>query len=225
MNKIDRNSVLTKIENRLCELIKCDILPKNAYLAGGTAVYFYLKHRVSVDLDFFIPADFNPEIIFHSLKQCFDEVLLELLEKNTIIAHLSKDKIKFSLFRYPYKLLFPLQELFLDDNIKFNAASKGDIEAMKAMAICQRGSAKDFIDMYLLLSESGHSFKELLQMVLTKYELEESYAYQLKTSFVYFEDAEKGIDMVMMLDNKKKDAVITPKEWEKIKSFFKDFVR
>jgi len=216
---------LIKIENQLSRLIKCDLLPSNTYLAGGTAVYFYLRHRVSVDLDFFTPAEFNPEVVLFGLKQCFAEVHLEVMEKGTIIANISKDKIKFSLFRYPYKLLYPLRGIVTRDNTKFFAASLEDIESMKSVAICQRGSAKDFIDMYFLLKQTGHSFSDLLQLVLSKYDLEEGYRYQLKTSIVYFEDAEKEIDMITMLDNGKEKRALTQREWQEIKDFFLGYGR
>ena len=34
-------------------------LPKGVYLAGGSAVALYFNHRLSVDLDFFTPEEFN----------------------------------------------------------------------------------------------------------------------------------------------------------------------
>lgn len=41
------------LERQRVHLLQCNILPERSYPAGGTAVYFYLKHRLSVDLDFF----------------------------------------------------------------------------------------------------------------------------------------------------------------------------
>ena len=49
------------LENILAKLIKSAILPHDCYLAGGTALYFHLHHRLSVDLDFFSPKPFSPE--------------------------------------------------------------------------------------------------------------------------------------------------------------------
>jgi len=40
------------LKQKLTRTLECGILPDDAYLACGTAVYFYLRHRLSVDLDF-----------------------------------------------------------------------------------------------------------------------------------------------------------------------------
>jgi hypothetical protein len=85
--------VIEGVEKQLFRILESNILPEGCYLAGGTAVYFYLKHHVSIDLDFFSPKSFNPEIFIHNIKRNFNEVDVELMEKNTIILYLSKDKI------------------------------------------------------------------------------------------------------------------------------------
>ena len=93
-----QGDVINKLKKILVYIITCDVLPEKTYLAGGTAVYFYLKHRISVDLDFFTPFEFNPEIFIYNIKKCFKDVQVELMEKNSVILYLSKEKIKFSLF-------------------------------------------------------------------------------------------------------------------------------
>jgi len=59
---------------------------------------------------------------------------------------------------------------------------------------------------------------------MDKYDLDEGYDYQLKTSFVYFDDAEKEMDQIIMLknDDPKK---LTPNEWKTMKAFYLDFVK
>jgi len=37
------------LQKILVEVLESKILPQDSYLAGGTALYFYLNHRVSVD--------------------------------------------------------------------------------------------------------------------------------------------------------------------------------
>jgi len=39
------------LERLLLQLIEKQVLPQGGYLAGGTAVYFYLRHRFSADQD------------------------------------------------------------------------------------------------------------------------------------------------------------------------------
>lgn len=47
-------------------------LLKDAYLAGGTAVALQLGHRLSFDLDFFTPKEFNTTEIINQLQRKVD---------------------------------------------------------------------------------------------------------------------------------------------------------
>ena len=209
----------------MAHLLKCRLLPEKTYLAGGTAVYFYLNHRVSIDLDFFTPTPFNSELLVHKIKECFDEVHVELMEEKTVILYLSKEKVKFSLFLFPYENLEENQPVTLTEGTICPLASLEDIEAMKAVAISQRGSVKDFVDMFFLLAETGHHFEHILGTVIKKYGLDNTYEYQLKTSFVYFEDAENEVDNIIMIGADNKKEKLEKKEWRKIKTFFQGFIR
>ena len=46
---------------------KIDIV-KKSYLAGGTALALHLGHRISVDLDFFTPVEFDEQVLTQNLK-------------------------------------------------------------------------------------------------------------------------------------------------------------
>jgi hypothetical protein len=52
----------------LALLAEKEILPNQAYLAGGTAIALQLGHRISYDLDFFTPSQFQLEEILYKLK-------------------------------------------------------------------------------------------------------------------------------------------------------------
>lgn len=220
-----QGNIIEKLGNQLGQLLKCNILPPGSYLAGGTAVYFYLKHRISFDLDFFTPNNFNLEIFIHSVKNCFHDVYVELMDKNTTILYISKEKIKFSLFFLPCELLYETQSYVLQNDRICPLASLEDIEAMKAVAVSQRGSAKDFIDLYFILKKTRHCFEDILKLVMKKYGVEKQYEYQLRTSFVYFDDAEKQVDSIIMVKKNDKIEKIKKKEWDEIKYFFKGFLK
>ena len=104
-------------------------------------------------------------------------------------------------------------------------ASLNDIAAMKAVAINQRGSIKDFVDLFFILNKTGMDFNDVAGLVTRKYNLDQGYDYQLKTSFVYFDDAEDEIDQIIMLKNDKEQKKLTRKEWENIKSFYLGYVK
>src|SRR4030043_1868889 len=211
------------LENILAKLIKSAILPHDCYLAGGPALYFPFHHRLSVDLDFFSPRPFSPETLVFKFRQEFGEVDLELMEKDTLILFLSPEKLKFSLFYLPYRLLSPLTAYEIGPGTVASLASLDDIEAMKALALVQRGSAKDFVDLYYLLKKAGHSFTDLSLLVQRKYNVDKKYDYHLKTSMVYFDDAEPELAAIMLADESGGVRSISGKEWTEIKEFFVRF--
>ena len=211
------------LEHILIEILKSKILPKDSYLAGGTALYFYLRRRVSVDIDFFSPKPFRPESLVFKARESFDQVDVEIMEKDSLILFLSQDKIKFSLFHLPYPLLSDLHFHEIKAHIKCPMASLEDIEAMKAVALAQRGSAKDFVDLYHLLGRTRHTFNEMFSGVQRKYQVDEKYSYHLKTAMAYFFDAEQEIDAIVIVDKTDKIRKITDEQWEEIKAFFVRF--
>lgn len=220
MSLVQNGAVLEKI---LAKLIKSAILPHDCYLAGGTALYFHLHQRLSVDLDFFSPKPFSPETFIFKFKQEYREVDLELMQQETLILFLSPEKLKFSLFYLPYKLLSPLVPFEIRPGVFCSLASLDDIEAMKTLALVQRGSAKDFVDLFYLLKKTGHSFADLSLLVQRKYDLDDKYNYHLKTTMVYFDDAEKELGAIMVVDESGGIRSITEKEWKEIKDFFVRF--
>jgi len=101
-----------------------------------------------------------------------------------------------------------------------NEAVLDDIEAMKTLALVQRGSAKDFIDLFYLLQKTGHSFADLSFLVRRKYDLDDKYIYHLKTAMVYFDDAEQELGAIMIVDESRGIRSMTGKEWKEMKDFF-----
>ncbi len=195
------------------KLLSSEILPQGSYLAGGTAIFFYLNHRASVDLNFFSEFNFVPEKLLFDLQQCFGKVSLEVMEDETIIAFLTDNKIKFSMFHLPYP---PIQDLCfynLESGVDCPLASLEDIVAMKSIAIAQRGSAKDFFDMYSMINHKNIQFDEIFKLVKQKYNIDDNYMYHLKTSFVFFDDAEEEAKSIIMLDDKKNSQMLNSQLW------------
>jgi len=216
---------LKSLNKQLIQVNKCRILPEGSYLAGGTAVSLFLNHRISIDLDFFTKKKFNPQQFIYAMETCFKDIEIELIEENTVLLFISNGNIKFSLFFFPYPLLSEIESIEIDRNISCPTASFKDIEAMKALAITQRGSAKDFADLFFLLKSTHHCFKDILTFVKKKYGVENRYEYHLKTSFVYFDDAERENDSIMLIKKSGKIERMSDKEWNDIKKFFCEFIK
>lgn len=181
-------------------------LLKDAYLAGGTAATLQLGHRLSFDLDFFTSKEFNALNVIASLQKILD-FELEETTKGTILGRI-KD-MRFSLFFYKHKLLFPLKN-FLGISI----LDLRDIAAMKITAISDRGVKRDFIDLYFIC-KTNIRLEEVLKFYDKKYGKLASNLIHIKKSLVYFEDAEDQ-EMPKML---------MPCKWEEVKGFFEKEVK
>lgn len=160
-------------------LQKTDLI-NEFYLAGGTGQTLQLGHRISVDFDFFSETDLTISSLIQELKEV-GNVKITSEQKNTLYIFLND--IRLSFITYKYKMT---DDFLITGNLKI--AGIKDIAGMKLYAVCQRGSKKDFIDIFYLLK--SFSLKELLTIYKIKYERLD-YNYVILKSLIYFDDAEK----------------------------------
>lgn len=174
---------------------------QKAYLAGGTSLALQIGHRVSVDLDFFTQEEFNETLLSEELIKIPD-FTQNGTAKWTVWGTIAKTK--FSMFYYKYPLL--------ESTISFEGiqlAGLSDIAAMKIHAIEDRGTKRDFIDVYFLSKK--FSLEEMLEFYQKKYGVLEDHLYAILRSLDYFEDAEQETIMPTML---------TEVNWEEVKNYF-----
>ncbi len=193
-------AVYSETKTNLALLGKSNLL-KDAYLAGGTAVALQLGHRLSFDLDFFTPKEFNTLKIIEQLERIIDFKLQETTQ-GTILGRIKN--IRFSLFLYKYKLLYPLKNFF-----GINVLDLRDIAAMKIAAISARGVKRDFIDLYFMC-KAVIGIEEMLRLYDKKYGKLASNFIHIKKSLIYFMDAE----------DQKMPKMLKPCKWEEVKRFF-----
>jgi hypothetical protein len=127
-------------------------------------------------------------------------------DKDTINA--AVDNIRLSFFYYNT----PLLDKFLKYK-NISIAALLDIALMKLAAISGRGSKKDFIDLYFILSH--FTLADLLENYQKKFGREYTNRYHLLKSLVYFEDAEDQPLPVM----------INPISWAEVKQHIVDQVK
>jgi len=181
---------------------------KGFYLGGGTGLALHLKHRSSIDFDFYTPSDFDVSTLLYLFRKEVEQVVFIQSDENTLSVRLNG--VETSLFTYPYTLLRPLiQTEYID------IASLEDIAAMKLIAIIQRGNRRDFLDIYFLIKELG--LEKIISLSKEKYPHFNQYA--ALQGLLYFEDAEKEnlsdreIEMFRKTD------------WEEVKGFIIKEVR
>lgn len=179
-------------------------LLEDAYLAGGTALALQIGHRISVDFDFFTPKHFDAKVLSRKLREANINFSLERLEKNTILGLV--DKAKFSLFFYDYPLIGKTTAY-----LNINIASLKDIAAMKLLAISDRGTKRDFIDLYFLLAvEKVFVLPEIFELYDKKFNALPQNQSHLLRSLVYFEDA----------NDSKMPKMLKTATWQEVKKFF-----
>ena len=202
-------AVLSKTAKESLALLgKSKVLPKNTYLAGGSALAVHFGHRISVDFDFFTASHFRGREIVEKLEKLGRFIFQEADEKDTLLGDFKG--VKFSLFRYDYPLIFKPT-----DFLSITLADPKDIAAMKLAAIMDRGTKKDFIDIYFLIKK-GISIENSFKYYNQKYRLLANNLYSLIKSLSYFDDAE-DLEMPEM---------IKKINWDEVKKFLqKEVVR
>ncbi|MDO8609113.1 MAG: nucleotidyl transferase AbiEii/AbiGii toxin family protein [bacterium] len=193
-------------QNALAILGKEKCLPENTFLAGGSSLALQFGHRISVDFDFFTPSHFVGKEIIKKLKEAGTFELQEAAEKNTLLGLFNS--VKFSLFLYEY----PLIDLSILWN-GVNLASPLDISAMKLAAVMDRGTKKDFIDLYIL-NKNGITIDKSFEIYEEKYKSLSNNLYSLIKSLSYFDDAER-LEMPQMIEKI---------SWDEVKKFFESEV-
>ncbi len=174
------------------------------FLVGGTALALQLGHRKSVDLDLFTPFPFESERLLNSLTPVFD-VSIERDEPNLLITQIEGIKVDFVKMGYP--ILFPT---LLVEEVRMLEIQ--DIAPMKLKAIAQRGSKKDFYDLYYLLDIIP--LETMLALFQQKFKIYE--IFHVVKSLTYFEDAEQSANPIVF------NKAVT---WQKVKTTISSAVK
>lgn len=192
-------SVLTSVQVRVLRALGPLAKSEGFYLAGGTAVALRFGHRRSVDFDWFAPTFENADALTTRIAKRGLTLKVGQTEAGTIIG--SIDGVKISFFQYRHPLVDPV-DFWPDCGI--DIASARDLQAMKLLAIAQRGSRKDFVDVHELLQQ-GASLRDMLQAFDAKFSADRI---SVLRGLTYFDDAEAE-PMPEML---------TTREWKTVRS-------
>lgn len=197
--------VLSQPAQSLLEKLGRQKWMRNFYLAGGSGVALHLGHRISEDLDFFTQKDLNTRTLIQRLKR-LNKFELQTEAWGTVTGILCD--VRASFFTYSYPLVEPSKKLF-----GVNVASLTDIGLMKLIAISQRGSRRDFVDLFFICQVMP--LEQLMALLPKKYVGVKYSLNHILRSLVYFADAEIE-PMPKMLQ---------PIRWSKVKRFFETEVK
>ena len=154
---------------------------RSFYLGGRTGLALHLGHRRSDDLDLFSARSFRPDLLARRLATISVPERLAFGE-GSLECWMGRYRVQF--LQYPYRLLRTLHRT------KYGPlADPLDLALMKLVAISQRGSRRDFVDLACFLRQHPQiPLGELLEFLPRKYG-KINRAHHVR-ALAYFADAE-----------------------------------
>lgn len=184
------------------------------YLAGGTAIALQYGHRTSRDLDFYTPQHFKSIDVIKEFKRIFKKEVTQIKRApDTLFLKIRQTDLSF------FRLQPTHHPIFIRPLIPYlsvNLASAEDIIAMKIEAVIERGTKRDFVDVYYSIKNFG--LRNILKFVKEKYP-EAFNEYNCLHALMYFNDAEasqKGRKRIYLYENI---------EWKNIKKYITEEVK
>lgn len=152
-------------------------------LVGGTALALQYEHRVSQDLDFFTTEPFQINDLIRELERT-GAFTLKRKSEFTAIGTWQGAEVTFLSYQYPW-----IREAVPMPPLCAALAHPLDIGLMKIEAASQRGTRRDFVDLFFICRRET-SLEKLLELYPKKYGKQATPLYHILKSLSYFEDAE-----------------------------------
>jgi len=180
----------------VCRSIAASALAKSFYLAGDTALALHLGHRRSFDLDFFqieVAEKIDFSYIYKELAKTFskDQLHVELRESDQVTLRILQTKVTFLFYSFPLvKPLISGRDV-APELAGLKLASPKEIALMKAYALGQRVSYRDYVDLYFLLKKGIVTMEYILRKAPEKFVIDGEVVFSPKlflSQLTYTED-------------------------------------
>jgi nucleotidyltransferase AbiEii toxin of type IV toxin-antitoxin system len=200
--------ILTEKQRKALRLLGPRTAESGFYLAGGTAIALHLGHRRSVDFDWFLEGPLaDPLELAGELRDAGIPFETGQVARGTLYGTVHGVRISFIEFKY--RMLDPLLPW---EEFDCRLAGLRDLSCMKLSAIAQRGSRKDFVDLYAL-GRSGFSLSDMLSWYRQKFSVED--ISHLLYALLYFDDA----------DAERMPRMLCEVDWKEVKRTIGGWVR
>lgn len=157
------SDLMTPLQHRVLERLFSDAwFRRNFYLTGGTALSaFYLQHRLSDDLDLFThQRDLGPvEALFRAISIPGELEATQVQKAPSFLRYRIEDELQVDVVAdVEFRVGSPeLVTSYMVDSLK-------NIAVNKVTAILGRFDPKDYVDLYLLLTEQDLDIFDLLAL-------------------------------------------------------------
>ncbi len=133
------------------------------YLAGGTAIALQLGHRQSVDFDLFRNHPIESKLLQYVEQQFSSESVVSLVN-NADELTVTVAGTKLSFVHYPFPVIQGFVHL-----AGVSVLTVPELAATKAYTIGRRGSLKDYVDLYTIVSGRHSSLDAIITLASQKY--------------------------------------------------------
>jgi hypothetical protein len=176
--------ILGKKQDGVLKQIGPIMMRLNFHLCGGTAVALRLGHRKSLDFDWFRTDPISdPLRLAKEIKNAGIKFEVSQIDRGTLHGSLAGVKLSLLEYNYPF-----LKRPTIWPEYHCPIASLDDLACMKLSAIAQRGSKKDFMDLYALVLKYK-KIDKILKLYQRKYRLKD--IGHVLYGLAYFDDADK----------------------------------
>lgn len=177
-------------------------------MGGGTAVALHLGHRQSLDLDWFTGrAIDDPLTLAKDIQDRGVDLHVGSAPRRTLHGTVAGVRVSFLESRYPL-----LKSPIVWPELGCAVSALDDLAAMKLLAVSQRGTKKDFLDVYALCRH-GWSLADMLDCYRKKYSVDD--IARVLFSLCCFDDADPA-PMPRLLE---------PITWEEVKASLRMWVK
>ena len=200
----------------MLDLFKKSDLNGKFYWTGGIMLSFiYLKHRLSVDLDFFSDSQFSRSDIAGFTNNLKTALKLSKIEEKKIFDRYefflsNSENVRLEFVFYNFPALKPRKKW---EGISID--SLDDIAANKTMAFFDRNDVKDLFDVYFLINKENFTPQRLLKLVENKFGAKFSEGSFWSESFKSFEKLDNLVPLLLVKNENEKAEIL-----DEIKEYF-----
>ena len=170
---MSEDKILTNFQRKALKEIGKSELSRFFVWSGGTALsFYYLQHRLSVDLDFMSQDLFRDEYLLTELRKIAKNLGVKSIEEQKKLNRhefwlkKGKEVLRMEFVFYPFPRIRPPKKL-KEFNIKIDS-----IEGMltnKVNAVYERSEPKDIFDLYCILLIKKINFFRIFKLVEKKF--------------------------------------------------------
>lgn len=166
-------TILTMIQKKALTTIASDpTVKKQFYLTGGTALAeYYLRHRLSEDLDFFSETGIDTlwlNTFANKIKTAIGASTIDSQQsfnRNLIFFHIKKTVLKTEFTYFPFA---QIEKTKIIDTLHVDSLL--DIAVNKFFTIYQQPASRHFIDLFCILQTSSIKWENLSKLARIKFD-------------------------------------------------------